>query len=983
MAHAPLTRADLLGHYDFSIPPQSLASALIQFSKQADVQVVGNAATIANLDTAGVSGQHSAREALRLLLGAHALIFQEVTSRSVRILPQEEVAQPSSANQANHAERIAQENTVHDAARNTIQDATPLDQRSERAAGGERIELEEILVTGSRLKRSETVGPSPVITITKRDIERSGAATVREVLNALPQTAVSRDESATSFAGASTVQLRGLSAGSTLVLINGRRASAYNESSFDLNSLPLEAIERIEVLTSTASAIYGADAIGGAVNFILRRSYEGVGVSLGYGTSSHGDASEREAVLFAGDAGDKYSGLAVVSVYDRDPLLARDRELTRSSDFRRFGGLDLRSTASYPANVYALPGNGNLPGLNSRFASVPAGSDGIGLTPADFAATDGVLNRYNSMSSVSLGSEATRLGVFTTGSVQVGPTIRLFGEALYSRNEQPVQTAADVLFGGAFGFFIVPAENPFNPFGVPVGVDYRFEELGPRTLDGTMTYSRAVVGAGGPLLSRLEWELSVLYDRNEQKVVTRNAVNAFDPAQAVLVQQYLSSTDPNVALNVFSSTGNNNPQTLQALLNETTSQSTVKGLVAEAQVRGPLFQLATGEVQIAVGASSRRDEAAFADDITAPLDRSKTSWALFAETAIPLVSAAQSVPGIHSAEATIAVRRDEYDTFGGETNPQFGLLWRPAPSLLIRGSYGEAFKAPTLYDLYSVGEDFVQFLFDPLRDDELVDIVLHQGGNPNVKPEQGEALAFGAIWEPQFAPGLSFGATAFRLEHTDLITRFLDFTAVLSHPELFGDRIVRAAPTPEDQQAGRPGRLLSLDMTTLNFGRVTVRGVDAELRYAFAPTGLGSFTWSAFGSYIDEYEIQLTPDALASNEVGHANRAGYPTRFKASSQLGWSGQRGFGASLTARYLHSYADYVDFVDVQRKMDAQTLWDLQASYQGSVFNVPGISISLGVINLADEQGSYSNSGLGYDFQQADIRGRFIYMNLKKEF
>lgn len=934
---------------DFSIAPQSLGSALIAFSGQADLQVLSSATLTGGKRSGGVTGRMSAEAALGRLLAGSGLSYRQSAGGTVTIM-KAPAAAPSSA-------------------------PAPMPREDASTAPPPR-ELDAVRVTGSRLNRTEVETASPVMTITRADIERSGASTVREILVAIPQNSVATDESGSNTAlGASTIQLRGLSVGSTLVLLNGRRLSGYNESYFDLNSLPLDIIERIDVLTDTASAVYGADAIGGAVNFVTRRGYQGASLALRYGTSARTDATERQASFGFGGGGERFSGMAVITAFDRDPLYARDRELTRTSDFTRYGGPDRRNISAYPANVYALPGAGNLPGLGHTFAAVPAGTDGIGLTPADFAATSGTLNLFDTSPYQAIVPESRRLGLFAAGEANLAAGARLFGEFLFSRTEQKVELSPASVSGGANGIYVVPAHNPFNPFGVPVGVNYRFVELGPRMDDARIDYARLLVGAQGQVFGRFDWEVSLLADRND------TGIGFLGNIDAAAVRRYLDSADPAVALNLFSTTGNNNPATLEAIRSPFNGRSVLEMRIVEAILRGGLFELPAGELQVAAGGSIRWDDGSFLTQAS-DLAGKKRSSALFAEALFPLVSPDWGIPGLHSAELSAAVRRDDYDSFGGVTNPQLGLKWRLLPNLLLRASWGKAFKPPTLRHLYNIRVEQPSNIPDPLRNGEVSNFLLISGGNPDTLPEKAESLTYGLVWEPAALPGLSTGLSFFRVKHDDLIGNF-DYNQVLTNPQLFGDRIVRAAPTPADIAAGLPGTLLSLDATTMNYGFVEVKGADFDLRYAFPETVLGRFVWSSLVSYVDEYNVQLSPGAPIRNDVGRsANRAGYPSRVKASSQLGWSGDSGLSASVTARYLHGYYDY----DNVNRLPSETLYDLQLAYDGGAggaFGWPGARVSLGVVNLTDQQGHYANNFAGYDFSQADLRGRYFYLSLQKEF
>jgi iron complex outermembrane receptor protein len=174
-----------------------------------------------------------------------------------------------------------------------------------------------------------------------------------------------------------------------------------------------------------------------------------------------------------------------------------------------------------------------------------------------------------------------------------------------------------------------------------------------------------------------------------------------------------------------------------------------------------------------------------------------------------------------------------------------------------------------------------------------------------------------------------------------------------------------------------------VDTSNINFGRLTVKGADVQLQYSFPSTSYGQFVTSLAGTYVDAYEILVTPGTEPLNLVNHANTAGYPLRFKGNAVLSWSGLGGWSASTTLRYLNSYLDY----DGVRKLPSQTLLDLQVGYrfgdESTIRLLKGFQATFGVINLTNHQGDFSNSFAGYDSLQADLRGRFYYLNLQTKF
>jgi len=933
---------------NFDVPAGNLAQGVNGISQQSGVQVIYDIALLNGKQVPALKGRLTFEQALERTLRGTGLTYEFINPSTV-VLKQNGVT-PTSA-------------PAQSGGRRTPPDST---------ATEEATRLEAVRVTGSRLKRSDVEGPAQVIQIDRAEIERAGVSTVRELINTLPQAAVAMDESGNnSWLGSATIQLRGLSYGSTLVLINGRRVNASGAQAsrnfFDLNTIPLEAVERVEVLTDTASAVYGGDAIGGAINFILRKDYQGAVLGTRYGTSYNNDGTEKSASFMVGGSGDRFSGVLVFEHLERDPILSRDRDLTSTMDFRRFGGPDGRSTYSYPGNIYALPGTGNLPGLQSTFAGVPTGTNGIGLTPADFAATDGVLNMQDVSPWTVFSPGANRTGAMATGRFQVNEQMAFIGEVMYSRTKQLIEIGSDAVYGGNIGYVVVPAYNPFNPFGVDVGVDFRFMELGPRQDDSTNTFTRLLAGVEGSFRG-LDWDLVLMSDKDENSTVERNFIDL------AKVQQYLNMSDPNVALNVFTALGGNNPDTLNAIRLRDNYVTGTGATMLESTLSGGWDMLGT-RLSYAFGVMGRRETLRW--DSSSHIDAQRNIKAAYFESSLPF-----QMSNGRRLEFSLAGRYDEYDDFGSSFNPQFGVLWKPVSSLLLRFSAGTAFKAPSMYDVHAPLTILPSAIItDPLRNNETYEVEYRYGGSDLVQPEEGKSVTAGFIFEPEALPGLSLGATAFSLKQENFITRYYDSNVILTNAELFGDRIHRADPTPADIAAGLPGRLLRIDMTTLNFGEVRVRGVDLQTSYAFDVGDLGRFVWSINGAYIDSYRVVLMPGDEPTEGVGRANRAGYPVKFKGNTGLQWS-LGGWSANVRARYLHGYVDY----DGVGRIPAKWWYDAQASYSfgdAGRDTLSGLSLVVGVINASNNQGRYANNFVGYDFQQDDLRGRYFYANVKYAF
>ena len=310
-------------------------------------------------------------------------------------------------------------------------------------------------------------------------------------------------------------------------------------------------------------------------------------------------------------------------------------------------------------------------------------------------------------------------------------------------------------------------------------------------------------------------------------------------------------------------------------------------------------------------------------------------------------------------------------------------MWRPVRDLLLRATYGTAFKVPSLYQRFSPRNQFSNFSPDPRRNNENATFLQYSGGNPDLKPELARSRTIGFILEPAALKGFSIGVNAFHIRQRNFIAVIGSAQTILANESLFGDRVVRAAPSADDTARGLPGRLVSVDISTLNFGEVKLSGADIQTSYALRTAGAGNFKWTLAGTYMDKYDVVLAPGAAPQSGLNRANFNGYPLRVQGNSQLAWDGFGGWFGSLTARYTGSYLDY--FGD--RKISAATFWDGQFGYRfgaEAAWGFDRTKAALGIINIANKQGPFSNYLLqGYDPNHGDLRGRFVYITFEKSF
>ncbi|MDY6944899.1 MAG: TonB-dependent receptor [Pseudomonadota bacterium] len=901
-----------------------LYDAIRQFSSQTDIQVTANFGESQAQDYP-VAEMHEVlapRAALDRILNGSGLSAKWHSSRTVRIFPKETVAP--------HA---------YD-------------------------DVDEVLVTGSRIGGAEE-GPAPVRVYSRADIDRFGVSSLPGLAGYFTQQPFSFGEWA-QRSGAQHFQMRGLGVDTTLVLINGRRAppsaTSATLNAFDLNTIPLTAVDRIEVMSDSASAIYGADAIGGVVNVILKKGSVSPDVYLHYGAAAGGGEERRLAGSF-GASGERFKWSFTADYLDRSMLVGAKRDIWRNQDYTRFGGTDYRVTTASPANVYSLTRE-SLPGLPTAQASVPRGSNGLGLTSQDFLPTAGVLSLDSSTKTWSILPDMNRISAFGYAELSLGRTV-LFGELLVAGSDVVTQGEQPMLTGQ-----IVPAENPYNPFGEAVAVDYALVGIQPVTLRSKTDFTRFVAGARSGLTEGWDWQLAITAS-DEQVGSTRR--NDLDLSR---VDEAVGSADLQTALNPFA----DGPAGSGALLSSLVADSQVldyfsRGLQLSGFLHGQLFQLPGGTSEFVVGGEWRREEIKYFDLMTLLSERDVTSG--FAEIKLPLLD---------SLSLKLAVRGDYYESADDSVNPQYGVVWRPTENWLLRAAYGTSFRPPSLIEQYSPKSEVSFAVADPRRGGTVSAIRIAFGGNADLENVTGHSFTGGVVYRPSRWPQLRLGAHYWRvvMDNRVVAPRFSDLAKVES---ALPSRVVRAAPTQDDRLAGWPGAVDSVDFSLLNYGRLETRGVDLDLSCR-TEAEWGRLDSVLSATWVEKYSSEDIGSAEPLDRVGIANLQGTIPEWRLVGSLSLE-RGGWGISTTATFTPSYQDAIQPGMPTRSLPSRTLVDAQAWMDlDHVFEhgfLDGLKLTAGVQNLFDRNVDFANAGsiLGYDISQADLKRRFLYFRITKAF
>ena len=843
------------------------------------------------------------------------------------------------------------------------------------ANGTATAETERVIVTGSNIPTAEETGPNPVDTYRPGDLEKLGINTATDLTEKLPAVlgaSVNQNVSGGVATGGSgdgrtEINLRGLFPKETLVLVDGKRVAPVGIalfSSVDINLIPLPLVDHIDVLKDGASAIYGSDAIAGVFNAVLTHKFRGVEVEDRYGNTNLGasnDAAEREGYLLAGLGDDKTDIVVFAEYYDRDAIFSRDRGISSSADFTRFGGMDLRSS-NFPGRVgnfilrpgLTAPTPHSAPSAATSPDYVPKNSLPIQDQAFDFAAFTAAIpeaDRQNTYISVVRDLYDKYLTFFADFKFARSFFYREFAAVPF--DPDPFKQADGVTAVSPRGTS-VPLSNPFNPFTVPdaflpdgtpvtTNVRYRALEAGPRIVqDTTEDYLydaglRGNLGEFGSYFKTWSYELGFREDINNHEEISSGIVSKPGLRAALL------DTDPATAFNPFTRSGNTAAALSRVLVTlHHTGEATLTDEAA--QVTGDAVNLRAGPISFALVTEQRRETISDNPD---PLNTtfntigsvdleashgSRDVWSYFGELRIPITGPSWGALGLHSLEVDFAERVEFYSDTNLAERPKFSIRYQPLDSsLTLRASYTEAFHAPDLSDLSTSAEEFIavagQDLIDPAgttADGTAVRILA--GGQPKLRPEVAYEYSYGAVWTPKFIPGLTISVDYYHIDLRDR-TNFIDPQFIVDHEQNFPGQVTRDSS----------GAIVLIRDLTQNISHSIVDGIDYELIYAletaiFGKGDFGKVTFTINGSYLSRYVAAIN---VGDAEAGYAGQetgfAGYLPHNRIYGSLFYD-LGGLDTGVTVHYTGQGSDIAELTNsgLPRKIREWTTADAIISY-----------------------------------------------------
>jgi len=958
--------------------------------------------------------------------------------------------------------------------------------------------LETITVTGSRIRQAEIESAAPVLTITREEIKNQGFRTVADILQNIsaagtPPISRASPLSSGEAVGGQFIQLRQLGANRTLILLNGKRLGITTSGIQDISIIPAALIERVEVLKDGASSIYGSDAIAGVVNLITRQNFQGSEANAYVGEFEQGDGrterydftmgsvTDTTSLVFTIDYGKEERVGADARSFSAFPLgpFYPDRNFTVVG---QFGGF----TTSAATPVPGVP-------TGTRVVLRPGGNP---RNPADFVPQQGVPvnpldNRFttNTLQQTDLRTPLETRNIFASGSHNISDNVRLRTEALYSGREAARQVAGFPLQAAVNGPSPMSAISVYNPFAtlaagpagtqvatgtVPIANWWRRTFEVPRVSDAKQDTYRVTSTLEGNFEGwdrNFDWDVNAMYQLDRRAVQTFGNTNLTRLRQAVgpsfinasgqaqcgtptapvplgAGQNSCVPFNPFLPFGVAGSGGLTNNALLQEyLFQRETATGETSTTMFSANLTGGLFELPAGQLSFATGVEVRKEAGEFVPDGLAVTGESTNLSSrptsgdynvdeYYVEFLIPVLA---DMPFAQGLNFSVASRYSDYDTFGDTTNSKFGVEYRPIRDVLVRGTYAEGFRAPTISNLFAGGSQSFVFYTDPcdpvfgvartdaataancrngvsgaagtavanfasfrqLRQgftpvvgpNEQTPLAFFQGtGNSTLTPETSVSKTLGVVYSPEFVEGLNVSLDWWQIRLKDVIVGdtiglilgdcYVSGNAARCNPALFTRDPVN-------------GIVNSAQIGLRNAGKSNVEGFDLGVNYRLS-TDAGDFgvNWQTTYTSLDEFASN--PTALVLQGVGF----GSTFRIRSNATLNW--QLGdWGASWTTRYFSSIAEACLGPTIPNRQCTEPLFIAGNPQQSGTRNVTGAvafndlqvrwnapwdaTISVGANNIGEREGPilYSQPSANTTYYGGFDIGRFWYVSYNQRF
>jgi len=962
------------------------------------------------------------------------------------------------------------------------------------AALAQEGEVSEVVVTGSRIARQDYVSESPIVTVGQEQITAAGGVTVENTLNQLPQFTPSNGAgtNTTNFVstpGQAYANLRGLGPTRTLVLIDGRRVVTGNPNSVvDLNTIPTFLVENVETITGGASAVYGSDAIAGVVNFKLRRNFEGLVVDGQYGLTDRSDAEQSTiSVGYGRNFMDGRGNFAIAGTWDkREGLRASEREFSEVGYSVLTTGLtpsgaatilegryDPASNAGGAAN---LPSQAALDLVFGRYGIAPGAArnsniafnqDGTLFTTAPvrnfrgtqtpgFSATS---YTFNSADYRYLHLPLERYAVYATGRFELTEAIEAYGTASYVTYDVSRQLGPASASDGAppGPDIVVPVTNPFIPADLrtllasranPTAEFYprrAFGEVGGRLSENTYETYQVLAGLRGTLpVKEWKWDAYATFgqmnhDEDQSGNVSRAAMRQLTFAADGGVSRCAGG------FNIFGE-GKVSADCAKFIARAVKNETEIQQRTVEANLTGSLFDLPAGPLKFAAGAQYREDEFDYRPDLqlqgpdivgfnpAVPIQGEIRSKEAYAELLVPVLA----TDGGLRLDLSLGGRLSDYNTVGTTEAYKADVIFKPLPSLLLRGGYQRAVRAPNIAELFSpvslgfsglgtpgagttagdpcdvrssfrtgpngqavralcLAQGVPSAIIDAYQQAS-TQVEILSGGNPDLSEETSDSFTAGLVWSPKIDQRLfrrfQLAVDWYRIELEDVVGNLTVPNIVGSCFNTDGSNPGFSADNFYCQLFTRlgSGNITGVQLNQINLASWKTSGVDVQVDYGFLlsdvglPEVAGRLDLNVVVSWLDTFKRQARPAAPflenAGTIGGDLSGGAYP-EWKWVTSLTWTAGpvkvvgrwRHIDSMLDFRNVPVFSPTAVNPPTYNAFDAVAWWDVTGR----------VTVRAGVNNLTDKQPplftSYSNSNT--DPSTYDVLGRRYFVGLTARF
>lgn len=923
--------------------------------------------------------------------------------------------------------------------------------------------LQTVVVTGSRIRSADIETAQPVFTMTQADIEKTGLINVGDILANLTVAGAQTFSKAAVLTsnpeqGGQYINIRNLGEQRTLVLVNGKRWATSLAGFTDLSTIPAALIERIDILKDGASSIYGSDAIAGVVNIILKDHYTGAESSAYYGQNQAGDGGQ-QAYSFTMGTNNDNSSLVFSANYTKEDRIRASKRQSTDYAYGKDHILDGLSGTGPWGRYRTVDANGDYTG-GSMILNHTGSFDGKGVgadsrNPANYHAgyaADGS-DYYNYAQDMDLSGANELKSIFTSGRYDFNQYVSFKATGMYAERDNSRQVAGYPLnsFTQATNPVFISSDSYYNPQpGTDLFFSRRTVELPRITRNNVKSFHFDASFEGAFTLGEHDWNWDVGTNYNKYDVVEMGSGNinllnlkqALGPSFLNAAGQVQCGTAASpipanqcVPFNILGGPSASTPEAL-AYINSL-SQGSLQNLSKEysANITGGLFNLPAGEVGFAAGYEHRTVsgydilDQLVASGATTDLAGGNTFGKynvneVYAEFNVPVL---KDLPGAKLLSFDVASRYSHYSNFGSTTNNKYSFQWKPIDDLLVRGTYAEGFRAPTLDDLSGGGSQSFDYYTDPCDtvfgaaasnagvaakcsaqglpanfrqlattglpvtapNTQSTTAFNAGAGNADLQPETSVSKTAGFVYSPQWVPGLDLNVDWYDVKITNVIT------AVSANYVL--DQCYLSDSTTACGQFGRDpttGQVVGLNRGNANLGMLETEGWDFGGHYRLPEFGYGKFSVNISATYLSAYNTQNAP---GDDIVGYAGTWSLP-RWRANAGVDWS-MGNFGATWSLRYYGAFRDYCwDTSDPgtcnQMNYEGKN-WGTGANRQGASvyhdvnfrYNAPwNASIQVGVNNLFDKKRpitySVTNSSATYQDPALDL-DRYFYVRYNQKF